>query len=354
MSLYEPIADTPAPHRGLFAGAPGPHRVLRVRARLDRDRARGRRRDRPRRGRHLPGRGARGADRGRADPATWPARPRSTGSPSDSSSSTCSRASRPSRRRIAATGAGASSRPRWTSRCARPARRCTSCSAATAEPVTFVVSSRMGDPPTLAPVTRRLAALSEHPLQARRDAGLDRRADRGPAGDAARSTRSTSRAPTRARSSTRRTDPDFYRKIAEAFPDAWLEDPDLETEEARNALAPYQDRITWDAPIHDVGRHPRRAGDAAHGQPQAVAVRLRAGAVRRLRVLRAARDGRLRRRPVRARRRPRARPVAGRAVPSERARTTSPRAATTRSIPSPDCPRARWTSTRRHSASGAP
>ena len=37
----------------------------------------------------------------------------------------------------------------------------------------------------------------------------------------------------------------------------------------------------------------------------------------------------------------------------ERARTTSRRAATTRSIPSPGCPRARSTSTRRRAGSGA-
>jgi O-succinylbenzoate synthase len=48
------------------------------------------------------------------------------------------------------------------------------------------------------------------------------------------------------------TDPDFYRKIAQTFPDAWLEDPDLEEEPARAALGPYQDRITWDAPIHSI------------------------------------------------------------------------------------------------------
>jgi len=47
-------------------------------------------------------------------------------------------------------------------------------------------------------------------------------------------------------------DPELYRRIAEAFPDAWLEDPDLETEEARRALLAHQDRITWDAPIHSV------------------------------------------------------------------------------------------------------
>jgi hypothetical protein len=48
------------------------------------------------------------------------------------------------------------------------------------------------------------------------------------------------------------TDPDLYRAVAEAFPDAWLEDPDLDSAEAMEALEPYRDRITWDAPIHSI------------------------------------------------------------------------------------------------------
>ena len=47
-------------------------------------------------------------------------------------------------------------------------------------------------------------------------------------------------------------EPGFYRRIAEAFPDAWLEDPDLEADGIDAVLAPYRDRITWDAPIHSV------------------------------------------------------------------------------------------------------
>jgi len=47
------------------------------------------------------------------------------------------------------------------------------------------------------------------------------------------------------------TDPELYRAVAEAFPDAWLEDPDL-TEEAREVLEPHADRITWDAPLHSL------------------------------------------------------------------------------------------------------
>ena len=47
------------------------------------------------------------------------------------------------------------------------------------------------------------------------------------------------------------TDPQLYRMVAEAFPDAWLEDPDL-NEETIPVLEPHRDRITWDAPIHSV------------------------------------------------------------------------------------------------------
>ena len=118
-------------------------------------------------------------------------------------------------------------------------------------PVTFVVSSRMGDPPTLEPVTRRLArypwlrfkldgtpdwddALIEGLIESGAVDSIDfKGAYKGTPVDT-------------------ETDPAFYRRIAEAFPSAWLEDPDLETDGAREALAPYEDRITWDAPIHSV------------------------------------------------------------------------------------------------------
>jgi len=47
------------------------------------------------------------------------------------------------------------------------------------------------------------------------------------------------------------TDPELYRKLIEAFPEAWLEDPDV-TQETKPVLDPVADRITWDAPIHSV------------------------------------------------------------------------------------------------------
>ncbi len=47
------------------------------------------------------------------------------------------------------------------------------------------------------------------------------------------------------------TDPELYAKLIEAFPEAWLEDPDV-TEETRPLLEPVSERVTWDAPIHSI------------------------------------------------------------------------------------------------------
>ena len=45
-------------------------------------------------------------------------------------------------------------------------------------------------------------------------------------------------------------DPELYGMVAEGFPTAWIEDPDLDG--SGPVLDPYRDRITWDAPIHSV------------------------------------------------------------------------------------------------------
>jgi hypothetical protein len=47
------------------------------------------------------------------------------------------------------------------------------------------------------------------------------------------------------------TDPDLYAKLIDAFPAAWLEDPDV-TEETQPLLDPVSERVTWDAPIHSI------------------------------------------------------------------------------------------------------
>jgi L-alanine-DL-glutamate epimerase-like enolase superfamily enzyme len=46
-------------------------------------------------------------------------------------------------------------------------------------------------------------------------------------------------------------DPELYRRVAEGFPDAWIEDPAID-DTTWPVLEPVQDRITWDANIHSV------------------------------------------------------------------------------------------------------
>ena len=46
-------------------------------------------------------------------------------------------------------------------------------------------------------------------------------------------------------------DPVLYRLMVDAFPQAWIEDPAL-TPETEPILAPHRDRIAWDEPIHSV------------------------------------------------------------------------------------------------------
>ena len=46
-------------------------------------------------------------------------------------------------------------------------------------------------------------------------------------------------------------DVDLYRRVAEGFPEAFLEDPAL-TADTDLVLEPHRERVTWDAPIHSV------------------------------------------------------------------------------------------------------
>jgi hypothetical protein len=59
-----------------------------------------------------------------------------------------------------------------------------------------------------------------------------------------------------------KTDAELYRKVAEAFPEAYLEDPALD-DDTRAVLEPHIDRVTFDAPLHSVGDivelNPRKA-----------------------------------------------------------------------------------------------
>jgi hypothetical protein len=116
--------------------------------------------------------------------------------------------------------------------------------------VTFVVSLRLGSPPTIEPVRRRLdlyptlrfkldptSEWSDELIAALVETGAVDSVDfkgfyKGTVVD-------------------QPADPDLYRRVVEAFPQAWIEDPAL-TDETRVVLAGHEDRITWDAPIHSI------------------------------------------------------------------------------------------------------
>ena len=130
---------------------------------------------------------------------------------------------------------------------------------------------------------------------------------------------STSRAPTAARSSTSRPTPALYRLVAEGFPEAWIEDPDLSSPEADAVLEPHRDRITWDAIIHSVADVEALPVRPARAEREAVPVRQPARAPRHVRLLPRALDRGVRGRPVRARPGAWADPVPGLAVQRRRA-----------------------------------
>jgi L-alanine-DL-glutamate epimerase-like enolase superfamily enzyme len=119
------------------------------------------------------------------------------------------------------------------------------------QPVTFVVSLRLGEPPTLEPVER---LLSRYPTLRFK---LDPTSSWTPElieglvdTDAIDSVDFKSLY--RGTVVDQPPDPVLYRRVVEAFPRAWIEDPDVVTPETAAVLAEVHDRVTWDAPIHSI------------------------------------------------------------------------------------------------------
>jgi L-alanine-DL-glutamate epimerase-like enolase superfamily enzyme len=117
-------------------------------------------------------------------------------------------------------------------------------------PLTFVVSLRLGEPPSLDPVTRRLERYPTLRFKLDPTASWDEELI-------------ASLVATGAVDSVdfkglyegtivdQPADPVLYRRVVEAFPTAWIEDPKL-MPEIDELLRPHRDRITWDANIHSI------------------------------------------------------------------------------------------------------
>ncbi len=118
-------------------------------------------------------------------------------------------------------------------------------------PVRFVMSLRLGEPSTLAPLQTRLAAYPGLRFKLDPVADWDEELIAGLVATGAVDSIDF-KSFYKGTAVDNPTDPALYRRCAEAFPDAWLEDPDLTDPEVDEILRPHRDRITWDAPIHGV------------------------------------------------------------------------------------------------------
>jgi L-alanine-DL-glutamate epimerase-like enolase superfamily enzyme len=118
------------------------------------------------------------------------------------------------------------------------------------EPLRFVASLRLGEPPSLQPLQRRLEIAP----------GLRFKLDPTPSWDdeliaalvALSAVDSVDlKGQYEGTIVDNPADPELYRRVVEAFGEAWIEDPKL-TPQTEEVLRAHRARVTWDAPIHSV------------------------------------------------------------------------------------------------------
>ncbi|HSZ06203.1 MAG TPA: hypothetical protein VK778_13530 [Solirubrobacteraceae bacterium] len=118
------------------------------------------------------------------------------------------------------------------------------------QPVRFVVSLRLGEPPTLEPLRRRLELDPTLRFKLDPTSSWDERLIAELVATGAVDSVDF-KGLYHGSIVDQPADAVLYRRVAEAFPRAWIEDPAL-TPETDAVLAPYRDRFSWDAPIHSI------------------------------------------------------------------------------------------------------
>lgn len=144
------------------------------------------------------------------------------------------------------------------------------------QPLTFVVSIRIGEPASVDPVKALIARVP----------GLRFKLDPTPSWDADVVAQLAATGAVAACDLKglyegsvvdNPADPELYRRVAEGFPDAYIEDPKL-TPETIAVLEPHSARVTWDAPVHGV-----EDLESAHWPPRATNIKpSRFGPIRKL------------------------------------------------------------------------
>jgi hypothetical protein len=118
------------------------------------------------------------------------------------------------------------------------------------QPVCFVVSLRLGEPPTLEPIHRRLQLYPGLRFKLDPTSSWDERLIAGLVATGAVDSVDF-KGLYHGSIVDQPADPVLYRRVVEAFPAAWIEDPAL-TAETDAVLAPHRERFSWDAPIHSI------------------------------------------------------------------------------------------------------
>ncbi len=120
------------------------------------------------------------------------------------------------------------------------------------QPLTFVVSLRLGEPPSIEPIERRLARYPTlrfklDPTSSWTPELIDQLVATGAVDSV------DFKSLYHGTVVDQPPDPVLYQRVVDAFPGAWIEDPDVVTEATASVLADHHDRVTWDAPIHSIG-----------------------------------------------------------------------------------------------------